>query len=250
MKTISFINAKGGVGKTTVADNTAYILGEMYGMRVLVIDIDKQGNTSQFFEVDKEDQRNLADVLVDESMENVIRKTKYKNIDVIPADMNLAAANMILLEDQDREQHSVLKRVLTKFADQYDFCIIDNAPDVNVSVLNGLVITDEVIIIANPDEYSLSGIKTMQEQIDLARLYNPNINFRGCLMNKFEKTHHSFLMKAKVKRNYPVFNTNIRFTKDRLNIITENKIPILEYSSRCGFSQDLKKFVKELLYIK
>lgn len=251
MKTISFINLKGGVGKTTIATNTAYILSQVYETRVLLIDNDKQGNASQFFGADTDENKQLADILTGEknSPDSVISKTKYKGLDIIPSDMSLAAANMALLQDGEKEQFAMLAKFTDKIKNDYDFCIIDNAPDINISVLNALVITNEVIVVSTPDEYSLQGMKEMQEQIDLAREFNNTILFRGCLMNKFTKTLNSFTMKARIKKNYPVFNTNIRLTQDRLNVSTVNKTPILEQSPRCGFSQDIKKFVRELLYI-
>jgi chromosome partitioning protein len=211
------INLKGGVGKTTIAVNTAHTLNKLYGARVLLIDNDKQGNATSFFKAIQEDQVTISDVL----------------------------ANLIemVMQDTVNPQHDRYQKALEKIKDNYDICIIDNPPDTNIAVLNALVATDEVIIIATPDEYSLQGMQEMQDYIDRARFYKKNLFFRGCLLNHFVKTPNSFKVKAQIKNNYPVFNSNIRYTKDKLNI----KVPITKLSPNCGFSIDIKRFVKELI---
>lgn len=252
-RTFSFINLKGGVGKTTIATTTAYILSQMCGLKVLLIDNDKQGNTTQFFNAEREDKYTIADILLNGNLDEdtVICKTKYNNLDVIGADMGLAAANLKLIKDNEtHQQQHMLSKFIGNLKTNYDFCIIDNAPDVNASVYNALVITNEVIVITTPDEYGTSGVQKMQEQIDLARRDNPTLQFRGVLLNKFFKTHNSYIIKAKLRKNYPVFETNVRFTQNRLDDAITKKESIIELSPNCGFSQDMKRFVKELLYIK
>lgn len=245
MKTISAINLKGGVGKTTIADNTAHTLNKLYGARVLLIDNDKQANSTSFFKGKQEDQVTISDVLADikTDIREAIQKTDYKNLDIIACDYSLPTAIEIVMQDTVNPQHDRYQKALEKIKDNYDICIIDNPPDTNIAVLNALVATDEVIIIATPDEYSLQGMQEMQEYLDRARFYNKNIFFRGCLLNQFIKTPNSFKIKAQIRNNYPVFNSNIRYTKDKLNI----KVPTTELSPNCGFSIDIKKFVKELI---
>jgi chromosome partitioning protein len=245
MKTISLINLKGGVGKTTVAVNTAHILNKLYGARVLLIDNDKQGNATSFFKAKQEDQVTISDILANlqTDITEAIQKTAYDNLDIIACDYSLETAIQMVMEDTLNPQHNRYEKALAKIKDNYDICIIDNPPDKNIAVLNSLAITDEVIIVATPDEYSLQGMKEMQEYIDHARFYKGNLLFRGCLLNQFIKTSNSFKIKAKIKNHYPVFNTNLRYTKDKLNI----KVPILELSPRSGFAIDIKRFVRELI---
>ncbi|WP_333594551.1 ParA family protein [Anaerospora hongkongensis] len=247
MQTIAFINLKGGPGKTTIATNTACYLAEKLGTTVLFVDNDKQGNASQFFGAQTE--RTLADILLQKATTaEVIQKTRYENIDIIAADMCLAAANLALL-NQEEEQHNILARAFAPIQTSYDFCIIDNPPDINLSVLNALIVTDEMIVVSNPDEYSLQGIKEMEPQIELARQYNPNLVYRGCLINKMSGTSTSYHYRDKIRQSHPVFKTNLRYTRDWLDATTLHKVSIFELSPRCAFAQDLKKFIEELLYI-
>jgi chromosome partitioning protein len=245
MKTLSKINLKGGVGKTTIAVNTSHILSKLYGARVLLIDNDKQANATSFFKANQEDQVTISDVLsnVKTDIREAIQKTAYKNLDIIACDYSLPTAIEMVMQDTVNPQHDRYQKALEKIKDNYDICIIDNPPDTNIAVLNALVATDEVIIVATPDEYSLQGMQEMQNYIDSARFYKKNLLFRGCLLNHFTKTPNSFKVKAQIKNNYPVFNSNIRYTKDKLNI----KIPAIDLSPNCGFSIDIKRFVKELI---
>lgn len=250
MITFSFINLKGGVGKTTVSVNTAYILSEIYGRKVLFIDNDKQGNSSRFFAAEQEST--IAQLLLGEkSVHEVIQKTKYKNLDIISADMSLMGANFAIMQDQMCQQDCILKDSLALIQEDYDFCIIDNPPDINLSVLNALVITNEVIVVTTPDEDAMQGVDAMVKQIEDASRYNTDLIFRGCLMNKFVSSNGSYLYKDKSK--YPFFNTNIRFvtkvTTDRLIQALKEKVSIFELSANCTIARDLSKFVNELLYM-
>ena len=116
MKTISIINLKGGVAKTLTTISMAHILSETYGKRVLVIDNDKQGNTSKAFSVHSYDHKSIADIMLDRSVDlaGVIRHTRYARIDVIPANMMLLNANMQVMMDSSRPQQTRLRTALRK----------------------------------------------------------------------------------------------------------------------------------------
>ena len=141
MKIISIINLKGGVAKTLTADNMAHVLAVFHNKRVLLVDNDKQGNTSKAFGVHSYDDKSLSDVLTARRLDvrEVIKKTRFENIDVLPANMTLIRANMEVLMDTTRPQQTRLRAALDPVAGQYDFCIIDNAPDINISTINALV---------------------------------------------------------------------------------------------------------------
>lgn len=245
MKTISFINLKGGVGKTTISINVAHILSQIYGARVLYVENDKQGNASLTFNAKQENQATITDVLADinQDITEAIQKTKYKDLDFIAADYALPGAIQEVMFDKANCQYDRYAKALEKVKENYDICILENPPDNNIAVLNALVATDEVIVIITPDEWSVQGMQEMQNYIDEARRYKKNLLFRGCIMNFFVKTSHSFCQKAKVRKDYPIFDTNLRWTKDKLN---KNQ-PILEISPTCGFALDIKRFVKEIL---
>ena len=247
MKTISFINLKGGVGKTTVSSNVAYALAASYGAKVLFIDNDKQGNASSWFNVSA-GEKSLTNILLDGAkVKDVVQKTRYENIDIIASDMDLMEANLAVLTDTEIEQQKILQKALAEVKEQYEICIIDNPPDINISVLNALVVTDEVIIITTPDAYGHQGVHQMVKQIELAKQYNPNLLFRGVLMNKFASTFYGFDYISELKKQYPVFKIKLRFTKEKMDVSTLKKVSIFELSPGCGFARDLVKFLDELL---
>ncbi|MBP1682511.1 MAG: putative chromosome partitioning ATPase ParA [Firmicutes bacterium] len=246
MKTISFINLKGGVGKTTISTNAAYALAESWEARVLFIDNDKQGNASAWFNASSDGT--LTNILLDGvSAREVIQKTRYPNIDVISSDMGLVDANLAVLKDDMIKQDDILKKALEAVQDQYDICIIDNPPDMNISVLNALVVTDDVIIVTTPDAYSLQGVYKMADEIKKARIFNASLSIRGVLLNKFASTKNGYIYIDELKKNFPVFAQKIRFTQDRLDATTTEKRSIYETSPGCGFARDLIKFVEKLV---
>ena len=168
MKTISIINLKGGVAKTLTADSMAHVLATLHNKRVLLVDNDKQGNTSKAFGVHSYDDKSISDVLTARRLDprEVIKKTRFENIDVMPANMTLIRANMEVLMDSTRPQQTRLRSALNAIAEEnfYDFCIIDNAPDINISTINALVASDDVIIPIKIDKYAFDGLEELKEQ--------------------------------------------------------------------------------------
>ena len=188
MKIISIINLKGGVAKTLTADNMAHVLAVFHNKRVLLVDNDKQGNTSKAFGAHSYDEKSLSDVLTARRLDvrEVIKKTRFENIDVLPANMTLIRANMEVLMDTTRPQQTRLRAALDPVAGQYDFCIIDNAPDINISTINALVASDDVIIPIKIDKYAFDGLAELKEQIEDTRDdLNPRLRLAGCLITCF-----------------------------------------------------------------
>ena len=139
MRIIAIINLKGGVAKTTSSINIAYILSTK-GKRVLLVDNDKQGDCSRGMNRRTQEGAGIDKIMVDKKpdMASLIQKTDYENLDVITANLNLLTANMEVTMDRVRPQQTRLKNALQQVKDNYDFCVIDNAPDINVSVINAL----------------------------------------------------------------------------------------------------------------
>ena len=260
---ICFMNLKGGVGKTTLSTHVACALEEL-GIKVLFIDNDKQGNASRFFQARTE--ATLSEIL-DGSIvvEQAIQKTSYENIDIISADMGLAAVNFdIMLSDKykNRNQKFLLKEALEPIRTKYQFCIIDNPPDINTSVYNALMVANEVIFVTTPDCYACDGMDLMYEQLRAAKRdriamdagYNElipirRLHFRGCVLNKY--TSGSTQIFESLRKKIPTFSTTIRITKtgtERLQEAAERGIPVQKLSPNCGFSRDFKHFMKELFY--
>jgi chromosome partitioning protein len=249
MRTLSFINLKGGVGKTTIATNVAYALAESWDVKVLFIDNDKQGDASSWFNAHRDGT--LTNILLDgNSAEEVIQRTRYPNIDILPSDMGLIDAQRAVIKNDTTRQDDILKKALAKVADKYDICIIDSPPDVNICVFNALVITDDVIIVTEPSLYSLDGVYKMADEIKKATRYNQKLNLCGVLLNKFQNTTTGYSCIDELEKHFSVFDTRIRMgrtTKDRLDSAVFKKKSIYETSPTCGFARDLIKFIEKLI---
>ena len=167
MRTISIINLKGGVGKTVTSINMAYELMQR-DSRVLLIDCDKQGNTSKFMKCHNYDKKSLSDVLLGTAdiMEVSVR-TRFALIDVVPANMSLLKADRQVLLDTTKPQQSRIREALEQIQNKYTYCIIDCAPDINISVINALVASDDVMIPVTIDKFAFDGIREILEQIHI-----------------------------------------------------------------------------------
>lgn len=251
MKTISIINLKGGVAKTLTAVSMAHILAVFHAQRVLLIDNDKQGNTSKAFGVHSYDEKSLSDILTARRIDphEVIKKTRFANIDVLPANMTLIRANLEVMMDSTRPQQTRLRAALGAVAGEYDYCIIDNAPDINISTINALVASDDVIIPIKIDKYAFDGLAELKEQIEDTRDgLNPRLRLAGCLITCFiradaEKQGEEWL---RSRTEYPVFDTRIRYS-EKVTESTFSESPIVEYSRRSGAAMDYIAFVREYL---
>ena len=214
MQTTAVINLKGGVAKTTTVINMAYLLAEVHQKKVLLIDNDKQGNLSKAFQrYDAEDKNTIARVMLEKNLDvsEVIKKTDYENIDIITANMDLLGANLKTLMDTTRQQQTRFKKILFGVKDKYDYCIIDNPPDINVSVTNALVMANDAIIPIFMDQYSFDGLDILLEQFaEIKEDYNESLQFR-CLVTQYQKDEVNNQGIAWLKHhNYPLFNQVIR----------------------------------------
>lgn len=251
MKTLSIINLKGGVAKTTSSVNMAHILAAVHGYRVLLVDNDKQGNASKILNRHGYDKPGVAQVMTDRKIEpsEVIQNTEIENLDIITANMNLLTANIEVMLDQSRPQQIRFKKFFEKISDQYDYCIIDNAPDINISTINALVASDDVMVPITIDDFAIDGLEELKEQIDNTREdLNPDLVFRGCFITQYDRTNEADIQgEAFLKTlDYPLFKTHIRRTP-KMKPSTFARMPILEYSPTCGASIDYKKLVEEWL---
>ena len=217
MKTICMCNKKGGVGKTSVAINMAYLLSNTKGadIKVLYIDNDEQGNGTDFFKGSYD--RTLADLL-------------------------LGKADITEIIQQD-----ILQQSLESIADQYDYCIIDNPPAINITVINAFVAADTAIIVTQPHIFSEAGVLKTIDYIKTLQEYNPYLQYR-VLMNNSSGSQNSLSRSAALRnQSIPLMNTKIRRTIDRIDAATSTHKSIYETSPRCKFSQDLRRVVVEML---
>lgn len=249
MKIISIINLKGGVAKTVSAINIAHILVSMHEKRVLLIDNDKQGNTSKFFGLYDPVSDGLSELLTVRGLDvdNVIRKTAYEGLDIITANMNLLRANKEILMDVSLPQQTRLRKKLEQVKDRYDYVIIDNAPDLNMTVVNALVASNDVLIPIKIDQFSFDGLEQILEQIEDVSEFNRDIRFAGCFVTMYQRssvnTQGAELLE---QQGYPVFATRIRKTV-KVDEMTFTGKPLLDYAKRSTACVDYVALVNEYL---
>lgn len=251
MKTLSIINLKGGVAKTTSSVNIAHILSAVYGFKVLLIDNDKQGNASKILNRHSYDHTGTAEIMTERrvNMKEIIQQTDYDGFDIVTANMNLLKANLEVLLDQQRPQQTRFRRALETIETEYDYCIIDNAPDINISTINALVASTDVAVPITIDDFAIDGLAELKEQIDNTREdLNPELRFCGCFVTQYDRLNEADIQGEEFLKSleYPVFNTHIRKTP-KMKPSTFARQPILIYSSRCGASTDYKDLVEEYL---
>ncbi len=191
-KIIAIVNQKGGVGKTTTSINLSASLGVL-GKKVLMVDLDPQGNATTGVGIDK---RNIGSSVYEvltmkSSIENAIVRTKNVNLSIIPAYLNLAGANMELIELERRYKGTEtnfnrimrLKDELYKVKDKYDYILIDCPPSLELLTTNALAAADSVLIPVQCEYYALEGIMQLINTIMLAqRKINPNLDIEGVLL--------------------------------------------------------------------
>lgn len=248
MKTISILNLKGGVGKTFTAANMAYELHRR-GFPVLLLDNDKQGNLSRAYGCYNAAEMAQAASLLSgnyKTVEDLIQKTEYEGIDIIASNMSLFGATWNLTNTED-EQVSRYKKLAEAMEEsgRYQYCIIDNPPDVGMNVINALAITDEVIVPVKIDEDSLEGLDIVSDQIIQARAFNPDLRLAGVLVTVYQNSdgEAAGLEWLQQRTGYKILGV-IRYSKK----VAENSFirkPIYEYSPCCAAAQGYKKFVTE-----
>ena len=265
MKVINLLNMKGGVAKTFSAVNMAYELWRR-GCKVLLWDNDKQGNLSRAYKrYDAESIAPVSKILGGEwdDPKELIKDTDYDGIDIIAANMSLFGVVCLLMGESNQDIIQRYQRFLMDGQEndeeisvyaKYDYCIIDNPPDIGINVINALAVTDEVIVPVKIDEDSLEGLDMVAEQIEDAKAINPALTLKGVLVTSYQNTDGESAGLEWLKkeyenaesiryRKYPILGI-IRYSKK----VAENSFlrkPIYEYSPCCGAAQDYKRFVTE-----
>ena len=185
-RVFAIANQKGGVGKTTTCVNLAASLAAMQ-KRVLLVDLDPQGNATMGSGVDKwEVEQSIYEVLVHRvPITLVAKRSEEGGFDVLPANGDLTAAEVELLEVDHRERR--LRTSLSEVAGNYDYVLIDCPPSLNMLTLNGLVAADGVIIAMQCEYYALEGLSALVETINgVAETANPNLQVQGILRTMFD----------------------------------------------------------------
>lgn len=249
MRTIAIINLKGGVAKTTSSINIAYILTQR-GYKVLLVDNDKQGDSSRMLNRRSTEKEGIDRIMVDPNppMEELIQSTEYENLDVITANFNLLTAQDKAREDRIRSLQDRIKKALKKVSDIYDFCVIDNAPDISISVINALAAADDVLIPIEIDDNTVEGMKMLLEQIwEVKDEWNPNLGNVRCLITKYNKYDAAHSQGAEIVESmYATMRTKIRRSL-AVSKSTFARMPVALYSKRSAAAEDYQALVEEYL---
>ncbi|MDD2447478.1 MAG: AAA family ATPase [Tissierellia bacterium] len=199
-KIISIFNQKGGVGKTTTSINISAGLGRL-GKRILLVDIDPQGNSTSGLGVEKKELNVLIyDILTsDIAIENGIYSTSAENVDILPSNNNLAGLEIELAQKGNWEK--ILSNVLDSLRDKYDYIFIDCPPSLGILSVTGLVASDSVIIPIQCEYYALEGVSQLFQTIELVKKnHNPNLNIEGVVLSMFDgRTNLSIQVVDEVK---------------------------------------------------
>ena len=211
-KIIAITNQKGGVGKTTTAVNLTAALGAK-GKKVLLIDVDPQGNATSGLGINKREiQRSAYDVLLGNAKaREAILSTPFQNVDILPGSMDLAAAEIEMVELPERNLR--LKQATIALKGDYDFILIDCPPSLGIITLNALTACDTILVPIQCEYYALEGLSQRIATVrQVKRLYNPRIEIEGVLLTMFDgRLNLTLQVMEEVKRFFPqkVYATTI-----------------------------------------
>ena len=201
-RTIAIANQKGGVGKTTTAINLSACLAEK-GKKVLAVDFDPQGNTTSGLGIDKNSLNiTIYEMMIGEAeIEECIKKSVVKDLDVLPSNVNLAGAEIELIGIEEKEY--ILRNQIEKIKDKYDYIIIDCPPSLNTLTVNAMTTADTVLVPIQCEYYALEGLTQLIHTINLVKeRLNPELEIEGVVFTMYDaRTNLSLQVVENVKQN-------------------------------------------------
>jgi chromosome partitioning protein len=248
-KIISFTNQKGGVGKTTTCINLSAYLA-LLGKKVLIVDVDPQGNASSGVGVEKTlKMQTIYNVMCGEiEIADVVRLTSIKGLEVVPSNVDLAGAELELVRMNGRER--ILKNYLDKIRDSYDYICIDCPPSLGLLTVNALTAADSIIIPIQCEFFALEGVSQLVNTIRIIRKQglNPTLDIEGVLATMLVRSTLTEQVNAEIMKYFgrKVFRTKIP-RNIRLAEAPSHGQPICLYDPKCSGAKAYKDLADELL---
>lgn len=247
-KVIAIVNQKGGVGKTTTAVNLCTVLAQK-GKKVLLIDEDPQGNATSGLGVEKGAEKSIYDVLINEtSFEDVIKKTSIKNLYLCPSNINLAGAEVELVNTISRE--SKMKEKIEEIQDDFHYIIIDCPPSLGLLTINALTAANSIMIPIQCEYYALEGVGQLMNTVNLIkRQLNKDLYIEGVVLTMNDaRTNLSTQVINEVKKYFKdnVYKTIIP-RNVKLSEAPSYGMPITAYAPRSKGAKCYEKLANELL---
>ena len=248
-KIISFTNKKGGVGKTTTAINMAAYCAD-FGKKVLLVDIDSQGNATTGLGFSKSAlKKSVYNVLIEEdAAENNILPTQVKLLDILPANVDLTGAEVDLVYKRKREK--ILKTALDKIRDQYDYIFIDCPPSLGLLTINAWAASDSIVIPLQSEYYALEGVSQLMNTIAMVRQHlNPRLQVEGVVITMYDgRALIAKQITAEIKKFFKNKLYEIIIPRNvRLAEAPSHGVPIILHDPKCVGARAYKALTEEFL---